>query len=491
MDDRALKLGRIREIEEQLVVSERMKRLKTVKLLPSQRLFIESSIRPDLRTVIMTASNQCGKSFILAYTIFSMMEGIVYSLNRATAWRPPIKVALLLPDYDNHARKFLENYVYYFYDRSQVKVEQTQQGGPRQFTLQNNSLCRIFTHDQDVYRLAGDTFHLVAADEPCPRSHLIELQRGLSRWKGKTLMTMTPLSEPWIFDDIYSAASNMGGERKDIFSITAFPDENFKSHGGYLDDSEVLAFREGLTPEEREARVNGRWMHLLGRVYKSFDERIHVTSLDLAKPEDRCYGFTIDPHDRLPFAISFWYVTRDGTIVIHDEWPKTPFEEFSSCDLTIDDYSILLNEDNSNHLDQRVFWKVIDPNFGVKRAVVTGLSIAEEFQLRGHAFITDVVDDLTAGHRAVDDYLRWDKTKELSAINQPRLFIKNNCRNHIHSLKNYIWDEYKGRVAEGRSPKQKPKEKYKHFCDNIRYTVMVRPKFIDRSRYTNLNYPPR
>lgn len=474
--DLDLKLRRIEELKQMLEVEERNSRLQSVKLGPSQRKFIEAALNPAYRTILLTSANQLGKSFALAYLIFSCVEGYCHALGRATPWRPPVKIAILVPDYDNHARKFLENYLWYFYDRDRVRIESTQQGGPRQLTFPNTSIVRFFTHDQDTYRLAGDTWHVVAVDEPAPRVHVIELQRGLSRYRGKTFMVMTPLSEPWIFDEVYTAAGNLGGERKDIFALTAFPDENLKSKGGHLEDADVLAFRNSLSEEEKEARIHGRWMHLLGRVYKSFDERVHIIDNDLALPEDRTHGVTIDPHDRLPFAISFWYVTRDGSIGIYDEWPRQPFEEMVSCDLTIDDYSAILAEENEKH---SLFWKIMDPNFGRKKAVVTGFTIAEEFQLRGHAFQTDCIDDLTAGHRAVEEYLKWDKTKEFSPINQPKLFIHRNCHNHIKSFKNYIWDEYRGRTAEGKAPKQKPKEKFKHFCDTVRYTIMSRPQFVE------------
>ena len=391
------------------------------------------------------------------------------------AHKPPVKIALHVPDYDNHARKFVENHVLQFYDRRLLHIDSTQQGAPRSVRFPNGSIVRIFTDDQDSMRLEGDTWHELYVDEPAPRDHIIALQRGLSFYSGKTIMTMTPLSEPWIFDDIYVKALNLGGEREDIFAITAFPDENLKSHGGYLPDKDVEIFRAGLSEEEREARVHGRWMHLLGRVYKSFDERIHLVDHDLAEPGERTTGVTIDPHDRLPFAIGFWYVTRAGDLLFYDEWPQEDFEEFTSCNLTIEDYCHLLNDRGSH------FWKLMDPNYGPRKSVITGLSIAEEFQLRGFAFNTQILDDLAAGHRAVDDYLRYDKDRPLDATNQPKLYVHRRCKNIIKAFKNYIWDEWRGRTAEGRSIKQKPKEKYKHFMDATRYTVMARPRFVERT----------
>ena len=125
--------------------------------------------------------------------------------------KAPIKIALLFADYDNHARKFLENHIYDTFSPDDIQVERTQLGAPRAIVhKKTGSIARIFTSDQETRRLEGDTYHEFGMDEPQPREHYIALQRGLQRTAGKTLMTMTPLSEPWIYDEIYTQAAKIG-----------------------------------------------------------------------------------------------------------------------------------------------------------------------------------------------------------------------------------------------------------------------------------------
>lgn len=484
MTDTNAILTRLEELERKAEERETKRRLERLKLLPSQAELIKAYNDPKISTIIFTGPNQVGKSLIIAAGMSATVKGYQPWDQVRRRFKPPVRIALLLKDYDNHATKFLEQNLRPFWPKNSLKIDRTQSGGPRHITFHPyGSTVHIFTHDQESDRAEGGTYHELYVDEPCPRQHVIAIQRGLSFFGGKTIFTMTPLSEPWIFDDVYNKAGNMGGERQDIYAITAFPDENLQSKGGYLDDESVRVFRENLSEEEREARVHGRWAYLLGRVYKDFDERVHVLDDDLVPEKDRCYGVSVDPHDRIPFAIAFFYLTPTNDLVFYDEFPHEPFENFTSCNLVYDDYVPILRQHPS-------FWKLIDPNFARKKSAVNGLTVAEELQIRGLAFDTSVNDDLTAGHQAVAQRLKWDKTRPRDALNQPKLFIKRNCRNLIHSIRSYIWSDWRGRASEGRSPKQVPVERYKHFCDCIRYACMARVKYlnVDTTQRTPYRY---
>ncbi len=473
---------RIRELREELDRRQKRDGLAAVKFLPSQQKLIDSYNDPRTSICIFTGPNQTGKSFLLGSMLKASALGYEPWSGKPRHFKTPAKIALLLTDYDNHARKFLENHIYDSFGHDEVHVDRTQTSAPRALTFKNGSIVRIFTSDQDSFRLEGETWTELFIDEPCPRSHYVSLSRGLQKTRGKTIMVMTPLSEPWIFEQIYEKAYNLGGDRRDIFAVTAFPNENLESQGGYLPDADVEAFRSMLSEDEKEARVHGRWTHLIGRVWKSFDENIHVIEDDLCREEDRCYGLTVDPHDRRAFACGFWYLTPSDDLVFHDEWPKTPFEDIHTCSLTYDDYIPILREHES-------FWKIIDPNFSRKRVGVNGLTVAEEFQIRGIAFDTSVNDDIAAGHKAVEQRLRYDKTRPLDALNAPKLFVKRNCRNIIRAFRNYVWDDWRGVIGEGKAPKEAVKEKYKDFADVVRYTAMARVRHL-KAR-TQTRFPTR
>lgn len=335
-------------------------------------------------------------------------------------------------------------------------------------------MVHIFTQDQESRRAAGGTYHEFYVDEPQPKGHYVEIARGLQKAHGKTVMTMTPLSEPWIFDDIYNQAGNLGGTRREIFAITAFPDENLKSKGGHLEDKAVEEYRASLSEEEREARVHGRWMHLLGRVFKTFDENVHgIDELPGGGPQSGTPGISVDPHDRLPFFVSWFYLTPSNDFVFYDCWPEEPFEDFTSSPINdYDEYLELFRRNPS-------FWRCMDPNYGQSPAPNSrGLTVAQEFQRRGMAFMTDISDDVTAGHKAIESLLSYNKDKEIDALNHPKLYIHRRCRNLITAFRNYTWEDWRGKTGEGKSPKQKPKEKFKHGIDTVRYPVMAGCRYV-------------
>ena len=470
-------LQRHKELQAAIQKREEENVLKRLTFLPSQQKVIDAYHDPNVHITIFTGPNQVGKTHTLCANLSADLKGYQPWDGRPRQHQPPIRAAVLLRDYDNHSRNMWMKLSEL--NKSVKIIDSTQQRAPRVIQdTETGSTAHVFTHDQDVDRLEGGTYHVLYVDEPCPQVHFNALRRGLSKWGGKVLMFMTPLSAPWIFDEYYQQASNLGGEKKEVFAVTAFPEENLKSHGGYLDDKTVQEFWESLSEEEREARKHGRWMHLIGRVYKSFDPKVHVLEEPPCSLDDCCIGIAVDPHDRLPFAIAWFAVTPGDDIVFYDEWPRTPFEEMKQCDKTVQDYAELILQERTPT------WRVMDPNYGRRRSLSSGLSIADEFQLRGLAFDTSVTDDLAAGHKRVQEYLAWDREKPLDHTNQPKLYFLRRCRNLIKGFQNYVWDDWKGKIAEGKAAKQKPKEAFKHFPDCVRYAIMSRVRHIRPSDYS-------
>lgn len=434
-----------------------------------------------------------GKTHLLAAWVAALWHGYMPWNGTPLPARPPVSVAALLTDFDNAAvnvyKKLRE-----LIPREDMSIkESTQTHAPRVLEHKpTGSVLHCFTQDQDVRKLEGGTWDALVVDEPAPRSHFIALYRGLQKTHGKTLFTLTPLSEPWIKDDYYDAAANMDGDKKHVFSITAWPEENLKSNGGHLEDAAVEEFWASLSPEEMEARKYGRWMHLIGRVFKTFQDEVHVIDEDVGDPETCPWGLSVDPHDRLPFAMGFYYVTPGNDIVFRHEWPTEDFNELRSCDMTVDNYVHVIQSFPHTSFRQ------MDPNYGRRADVQTGLTIAEMFQVKGLFFNTRIVDDIAAGHKAVRDRLAYDKERDMGPDNQPKIYIHRSCRNIIKAFHNYIWDEWKGRIAEGKSPKQKPKEDYKHFADVVRYACMdpyvrfIEPAGSSRSEIlTTISRSPR
>jgi hypothetical protein len=67
----------------------------------------------------------------------------------------------------------------------------------------------ILTHEQDVKVCEGWAGDWVLYDEPPPEAHRVALARGLIDRMGWEMFALTPLSEPWLYDQLYMKSSNL------------------------------------------------------------------------------------------------------------------------------------------------------------------------------------------------------------------------------------------------------------------------------------------
>lgn len=452
----------------------RQRTLYDMKFLPTQAAYLDAVSSGKFHVVLLTAGNKLGKTWVLAYDLISESLGYQPHDGRRRQ-RSGYDIALLLRDYDSHAAKlYREGFLQMLPQEYCNVVSRTQSGVPRiiqpidPLTGVHGKHIHIFTHDQDASRVESGSWQRIGIDEPCPRRHWEGLLRGLQTTGGMCTMTMTLLEgSAWIWEDIHCMAENQGGPNKRFFALTADPEENRVSRGGFIPDQAVDDYRAIIPPELWDARVLGKALHLSGRVYKEFDSNVHVLDKPLHTPEE-IKGFpkalVIDPHPRLPFFMLWAYIAPGDVIIVYDEWPSEDLEKLHYNNFNLDDYANIVNAKDLPS------WGLMDPNYGRTKSLTTGLTIAEEMTVRtGIGFQTEIDDSLATGHLAVSERLRFDRRKPIDIMNQPRLLISPNCVNVRRSFNNYIWQEWKGKTAEGRGPNPKPQERYKHAMDTIRY----------------------
>jgi len=370
-------------------------------------------------------------------------------------------------------------------DKYFTKVEYSQGKIPSKIYWKNESTTLFLSCEQDTFRFEGLTADLAVFDEPPPQDKWVALHRGLLVKKGTALFSMTPLAEPWIFDTLLADAQK-AGESVHLSTCDLFSDEV-----DWMDVEDKESFRrevERKNPHEVEARIHGRFSHLMGRIFPTYDAKVHVIAED-KKPINNKYtlGMTVDPHDRKPFAISWWMVDSTGALTFIREWPLTPFHEMRSCDKTVDDYCKLFKEVEDEIFRTgmgsgageaaglKVTYRFMDPNSGPKRNVLTGQTLVDEFAKNGFYFDTNINDSLQDGHEAVRDYLSYDEDKPVGFTNTPKLFIYDNCWNMNHCFERYVWDDKRSSDVI----REKPQEKFKDFIDTCRYTCIKRPIMIE------------
>lgn len=320
----------------------------------------------------------------------------------------------------------------------------------------------VLTHEQGDMLFEGWSGHWAWFDEPPPREKYVATKRGLVDFGGFLWFTLTPISEPWLFDELMNRTDNLA------WAITVSIYDN-----PHLTEANIAEYAASLTEEEKEARLFGKFRHLAGRVYKSLDESIHVVP-ESALPKNRNWPiyFVLDPADRRPHHAIWFTVDPFGVMYVFDELVyKGTIKETSKE---------IMRRERMMKINPMEVIRILDPNKGVTPSAVSGLRLVDEFASHAIYFLVNINDDLTLGHLAVSERLQWDKTQPISTTNHPRLyFIKDRTKETIKQMLSYVWDDWKGASKSSKSDKEKPKDINKDLPDCVRYGVVFNPTYFN------------
>ncbi len=352
------------------------------------------------------------------------------------------------------------------------------------------SFADIMTYEQDCSLAEGWNGDWVLFDEPPPRDMYIATARGLIDNDGICIFTLTPLKEPWLFDEIYNSKD------KRVFSVIADLRHNLERWNPFskemigLKESSIRKFESKLTEEERETRMHGKFRYLAGRIWKEWDREIHTFDrriwvagknnvvVDGEPPRHWPRMMLIDPHDRNPHAIM--WVAMDET----DNYKV--YREMWIANTTIAD---IVKKIKSVEVASKetIQTRIMDPNFGPKRYGNSGLTVRDEFEKAardiGYSLRFNFGDDhKEIARQKVASMLKYDAMKPLSLLNHPILTVADDLKELIYQVEHYIWDDY--RTGADRDPKEKPKDINTHFPDLMSYFSLaklswVKPKIID------------
>jgi phage terminase large subunit-like protein len=357
------------------------------------------------------------------------------------------------------------------------------------------------TIDQEIETFESANVGIIVFDEPPPlaiyKACWSRLRRG-----GIMIIAATPLfSASWFVDEITSKANTKDSdkywqkvpvwancvEQGGTWRLPKLGDHP----KGFLYEADINRTLQNYDPDELEARRDGEFKFLTGRVYKTYDSKIHFVPILNIYAQDKwnyMWRMVIDPHDRRPPAIIWmrinycmkWEVIREFPSIYDDVYDNAPFHKIKNADpLTMSDFIKWMHKIETKELriPQNRIDRVIDPNFGNKRDHMTGMSIAEEYISEAGkigwriGFIRNVIDELAQGHKRVKELLK-------NGIDDiPNLVVGDRCFNTDYAMRNYSYDEYAGKQLEKREISETVKEIGKDFADCIRYGAMVPVSF--------------
>lgn len=326
----------------------------------------------------------------------------------------------------------------------------------------------IMTHEQDDMVFEGWSGHWAWFDEPPPQSKYVATKRGLVDYDGVTWMTLTPISEPWLWDELLERADDR------VWSTVMTIYDN-----PFLTKAAIAEFESALPEEEREARIFGRFKHLVGRIYKDLDPSAHLISDEkfrtIWRPHFPNY-FVLDPADRREQHGLWATVDPMDNIYVFDELCEKGTIAQTCA-------TIKKREGVRWRINSEEVMRILDPNKGNTPNSVTGLKLVDEFSKGGLYFQANVNDDIRLGHLAVMERLAYNKKEPMSATNHPKLFfVKENTREAWAQMNKYVWDDWKGNSKSLRSEKEAPKDINKDMPDCVRYLCMSNPMWYDTTQ---------
>lgn len=455
-------------------------------------------------------SNQSGKTTALLAECISWGLGFrPWDKKRVlrpdgTRVAPPVKLLLGGEDYVNAVAgnlwpKFGELLPWEVVVRSQDKMSGSI---IHRADLYTGSFVKALSYELDATKWEGYTWHWAGFDEPPPRHSYIATARGAMKHRAPMCYSMTPVpgTPLWIYEEIASDPKALvidsvprdeQDEREILEMVEASPPERplvvyvTLDENPFLEDDqkEILAEKVRKRPEEAASRLTGRFSHMLGRVYPTFEQVHHVLQGEFEWDPSWPAGVVVDPHDRRPYAIAWFVVTPRNEIVWIAEWPDFDFFETRQWSWGPEDYASYFASTVMELGLSRMTWWLMDPRFGhTPKASAPGKkTLIEVFEDYGIYFDREFwSEEIAAGRGLVHE-----------ALSEDRMFWLPECANFIRAMFSHTWQDYRGRDKDERAFKEREGDRFKDWCDLARYAALARPEWIDPgSVYIERQVPP-
>lgn len=411
---------------------------------PKQKLFHKS----PARVRAFFGGNRSGKTRALVQEVLWWATG--YHPNR-TIPSPPVDiwvVSLDFPSSRDVTQPMIQRALGSGYWKTWNKTD-------RILTFDNGSTVSFKSVDSGWDKFQGTAKHLIAFDEEPEHKVWNECRMRVISTKGDIILAMTPLHGlSWVYDEVY--------EPWILGTVPTTECECFISsikENPYIDVDEIQRIEKGFFDEEKDARMEGRFVEFAGLVYKEFNPAVHfIKRFHIPQHWIKIRG--IDPGLNNPTACVWWAVGPDDEHYIYDEYYET--------DKTVKEFASDIKAKTGN---KEISYTVIDPSSCSRNPAHPELkSVREEYAKFG-IWTMAGNNDVSYGINAV---------KELLEVNpksgKPKLFIMDDLPNIKREMMRYRWDTYRHH-AEDQNRKERPKKVSDHAMDAMRYIAASQPRY--------------
>ena len=237
-------------------------------------------------------------------------------------------------------------------------------------------------------------------------------------------------------------------------------------HGtrGHLKHEDIERMIGEIAEEERQARVHGKFAHLVGLVFKKWSKKIHVIPPFELKYADYVTYHALDTHLNTPYAGLWLAVDGYGRKYVVDELWKNSTES---------ELAMMIKAKNEKY---RMGRNIIEPAADISEQAVGMTSLKLRLQQNHGLYYETGSKERTACIQRIQKALEYVEVG--GKIEQyPELFVFSTCERLIWEMDRYVYDEWKGKTKESKDPKDKPVDKDDHLIEDLGRLLFIEPSF--------------
>jgi hypothetical protein len=399
------------------------------------------------------------------------LEGIIPS------WRldKTRRIRYCMADYPNNFLKVVWPYVTQLISESEIVDVVKEQGRIKAITNDAGGFIEFMFYESDITKFYGASRHVCAYDEEAPEEIRKENLARLIDTDGEEIFAATPLegAVTYLYNILEGAGKVVekldgqiiertnpeGDSNVHVFFFNIYDNRGISKSSA---DRILAMFPE----EERIVRQTGHFLFRAGLVHHQFSDNIHLIPPlnDWYKPAtqaDYTLYVAIDPHPRIPHAVMFMVVRRDGFKAVVDE--------------------LFIKTKTAKELVDAIKAKAMGKPINV--IIIDPLAFTND-PSTGSCFAFDLVDaglypvpipgskDLARGIILTNEWLTPDEN------GKPGIYITRNCERTRYEIVRYAWGEWSRNTKLQKAEKQKPMDKDDHMMENLHRLVLLNPSFV-------------